>query len=99
MNKLRKHDIAGRVGGEEFCIVLPDTSLEEARIVAERIRESINSRDILIGKKQTIRVSASLGVCCSEELLRYDFEHLQSIADSRLYQAKKSGRNRVCTED
>ncbi|MEB7559549.1 cellulose biosynthesis regulator diguanylate cyclase DgcQ [Kluyvera cryocrescens] len=99
MNKLRKHDIAGRVGGEEFCIVLPDTSLEEARIVAERIRESINSREILIGKKQTIRVSASLGVCCSEELLRYDFEHLQSIADSRLYQAKKSGRNRVCTED
>lgn len=99
MNKIRKHDIAGRVGGEEFCIVLPETSLEQARVVAERIRESINAREILVGKKQTIRVSASLGVCCSEELYQYDFEHLQSIADSRLYQAKKGGRNRVSTED
>jgi len=99
MNKIRKEDIAGRVGGEEFCIVLPSTSLEEGRQIAERIRESINGREILVGKKQTIRVSASLGVCSSEELYRYDFEHLQSIADSRLYQAKNNGRNRVCAED
>lgn len=99
LNKIRKHDIAGRVGGEEFCIVLPETSLEQARAIAERIRESIYSREILVGKNQTIRVSASLGVCSSEELSRYDFQQLQSIADGRLYKAKEAGRNRVCTED
>ena len=99
LNKVRKSDIAGRVGGEEFCIVLPETSLEQALVIAERIRESIHSREILISRNQTLRMSASLGVCSSEELQRYDFQHLQSIADRRLYQAKQSGRNRVCAED
>lgn len=98
INKIRKSDIAGRVGGEEFCIVLPETSLEQAVVIAERIRESIYSREILISRNQTLRVSASLGVCSSEELQRYDFQHLQSIADGRLYQAKQGGRNRVCAE-
>lgn len=98
LNKVRKSDIAGRVGGEEFCIVLPETSLEQALVIAERIRESIYSREILISRNQTLRMSASLGVCSSEELQRYDFQHLQSIADRRLYQAKQSGRNRVCAE-
>lgn len=99
LNKVRKSDIAGRVGGEEFCIVLPETSLEQASLIAERIRESINSREILVGRNQTLRVSASLGVCSSDELERYDFQHLQSIADSRLYRAKQEGRNRVCSAD
>lgn len=98
INKIRKSDIAGRVGGEEFCIVLPETSLEQAVVIAERIRESIYSREILISRNQTLRVSASLGVCSSEELQRYDFQHLQSIADGLLYQAKQGGRNRVCAE-
>ena len=98
INKIRKSDIAGRVGGEEFCIVLPETSLEQAVVIAERIRERIYSREILISRNQTLRVSASLGVCSSEELQRYDFQHLQSIADGRLYQAKQGGRNRVCAK-
>lgn len=99
LNKIRKEDIAGRVGGEEFCLVLPNTSLAQAAVIAERIRESINSREILISRNQTIRVSASLGVCSSDELAQYDFQVLQSIADKRLYLAKTSGRNRVCAED
>ena len=99
LNKIRKEDIAGRVGGEEFCLVLPDTSLAQATVIAERIRESINSREILISRNQTIRVSASLGGCSSDELAQYDFQVLQSIADKRLYLAKTSGRNRVCAED
>lgn len=99
LNKIRKDDIAGRVGGEEFCIVLPGTSLAQAEVIAERIRDSINSREILIARKQTIRVSASLGVCSSEELEQYDFQHLQSVADKRLYQAKTGGQNQVCAKD
>lgn len=95
----REGDIAGRVGGEEFCVVLPGQSKAEACAVAERIRRRINRREILIGKSTTLRISASLGVSSSEEKGLYDFEYLQSIADKRLYLAKQNGRNRVCCED
>jgi len=92
---LRTNDVAGRVGGEEFCIVLPGLNLEEARRVAERIRSRIDSKEILVQKSTTLRISASFGVSCAQEKDNYDFEQLQSIADARLYQAKQSGRNRV----
>lgn len=50
---LRDKDIAGRVGGEEFCVVLPGMTLEEAAEVAEQIRERIDSKEILIKKSTT----------------------------------------------
>lgn len=96
---LRKNDVAGRVGGEEFCIVLPGLGLEEARGVAERIRCRINSKEILVKKSTTLRISASLGVSSAQENENYDFEQLQSVADARLYNAKQGGRNRVVWHD
>lgn len=96
---LRKNDVAGRVGGEEFCVVLPGLGLEEARGVAERIRCRINSKEIPVKKSTTLRISASLGVSSADETGNYDFEQLQSVADARLYQAKQSGRNRVVWRD
>lgn len=96
---LRKNDVAGRVGGEEFCVVLPGLGLEEARGVAERIRCRINSKEILVKKSTTLHISASLGVSSADETCNYDFEQLQSVADARLYQAKQSGRNRVVWRD
>ena len=98
-SKIRDTDIAGRVGGEEFCVVLPGASRETALEIAERIRSRINVREILVGKGTTMRISASLGVSSSDENGQYDFELLQSVADSRLYQAKQGGRNRVCATD
>ncbi|MRS89382.1 cellulose biosynthesis regulator YedQ [Enterobacteriaceae bacterium RIT714] len=96
---LRSSDVAGRVGGEEFCVALPGATAEQAVIVAERIRASVNSKEILILKSTTTRVTASLGVSSSEESDNADFEQLQSIADARLYQAKQQGRNQVvCRE-
>lgn len=97
--KIRTTDIAGRVGGEEFCIVMPGTSLEEACVIAERLRARIHSQEILIGKGSTLRISASFGVCGSEESGLYDIEYLQSVADKRLYFAKQNGRNQVCSSD
>ncbi len=94
-NALREHDVAGRVGGEEFCIVLPNTTTAMATRVAERIRNHISAKEFLIRKNTTLRISASLGVSSTEERGRYEFEHLQSIADRRLYLAKQNGRNRV----
>ncbi|MDR2264301.1 MAG: cellulose biosynthesis regulator YedQ [Enterobacter asburiae] len=96
---LRTNDVAGRVGGEEFCVVLPGIALDEAAEIAERIRSRINSKEILVKKSTTVRVSASLGVSCALEKGNYDFEQLQSIADARLYRAKQRGRNQVVWDD
>lgn len=96
---LRASDVAGRVGGEEFCVVLPETSLAQAERIAERIRQRLNEKEILVAKSTTLRISASLGVSGSQETDDYDFEQLQSLADRRLYLAKQAGRNRVCVGD
>jgi diguanylate cyclase (GGDEF)-like protein len=98
MSQVREGDIAGRVGGEEFCIVLPNTSLSQARAIAERIRLRINSREILLYNSVSLRISASLGVSSSDTADDVNFENLQSIADHRLYLAKQNGRNRVYAE-
>lgn len=98
-NSIRDPDIAGRVGGEEFCVLLPGSTLEDAAHVAERIRVRISSKEILVQKTQTIRISASLGVSSALETDNYDFQYLQSVADSRLYLAKRSGRNQVRSTD
>ena len=96
---LQGEDLAGRVGGEEFCIVLPGSTLLQAQHVAERIRERISRKEILVHNSQTIRISASLGVSSAEPSESYVFEYLQMVADGRLYLAKRGGRNRVCAED
>jgi len=96
---IRKADVAGRVGGEEFCVVLPGAGPEEAMQIAERIRERINDREILVKKSETTRISVSIGVSSALESDNYDFEQLQSVADARLYQAKQRGRNRVVGQD
>ncbi|MFB5743600.1 cellulose biosynthesis regulator diguanylate cyclase DgcQ [Cedecea sp. P7760] len=96
---LREEDVAGRVGGEEFCVLLPGTNLPAAAKVAERIRLRIHTKELLLMAGETIKISASFGVSCAHERHDYDFEHLQSIADRRLYKAKQNGRNQVCTQD
>lgn len=95
---IREGDFAGRVGGEEFCIVLPGTRLKEATAIAERIRIRVNSREILLGNSASLRITASFGVSCSEDSSDYSFENLQSVADHRLYLAKQNGRNQVCAD-
>ncbi|HEY1846392.1 MAG TPA: cellulose biosynthesis regulator diguanylate cyclase DgcQ [Buttiauxella sp.] len=94
---LRAEDVAGRVGGEEFSVVLPGATLEEASLVAERIRARINAKEIILKPQQTVKISASFGVSCATEHDDHDFERLQSLADQRLYKAKQAGRNQVCS--
>jgi diguanylate cyclase (GGDEF)-like protein len=59
---IREQDVAGRVGGEEFCVLLPGATLADATAVAEKIRQRISSKEIFVQKSKTIRVTASLGV-------------------------------------
>lgn len=96
---LRRYDVAGRIGGEEFCIVLPETTLADAQAVAERIRIRLAGKTILLNATTVFNVTLSAGVTSSEEQGDYNAERLQAVADRRLYQAKSGGRNRVCAED
>lgn len=98
-NTIGGQDIAGRVGGEEFCILLPCSTLEQAARVAELIRARIRGKEILVQKDTTLRITVSLGVSNASENGDYDFESLQSVADSRLYRAKNNGRDQVCSTD
>ena len=92
---LRKNDLAGRVGGEEFCVVLPETGLADAEKVAERMRERLAAKTILVNASQCFSVTLSAGVASSEEQGDYQATRLQAEADRRLYLAKSQGRNRV----
>lgn len=83
----------GRVGGEEFTILLPETPLEESVAIAELIRRSLAEKTLSCLSGQT--VTASFGVGWNAP--GTEFEHAYSHADAALYRAKNQGRNRVCT--
>lgn len=90
---LRRNDVVGRYGGEEFSLLLPETVGEGAKVVAERYRKRIEEYD-LVTKAGTLKLSASFGVA---ELApdMPDIDALVRRADAAMYQAKHEGRNRV----
>ena len=92
---LRESDIPARYGGEEFAVLLPYTHIEEAQIVGERLRKAVEEASIPIDKKN-INVTISMGLAEFEPTLTG--EELFKNADNALYEAKESGRNRVCIE-
>ena len=94
MGALREADLAGRIGGEEFLMVLPETDLSGARPFAERLRMAINSMPIPL-PSGALKITCSLGIA---ERTAADLEagQLLARADSAMYQAKSGGRDRVC---
>ena len=92
---LRESDIPSRYGGEEFAVLLPYTHIEEAKIVGERLRKAVETTPIPIDKKN-INVTISMGL--AEFTPQETGEDLFKRADSALYEAKESGRNRVCVD-
>lgn len=92
-DSVRGSDIVFRYGGEEFVVLLPDTNQEEAALIAERIRIGIESHTLAYGM-EVLNMTASLGV---SSLKRNDHpKDFIKRADAAMYQAKRSGRNRVC---
>lgn len=90
---LRKSDLIGRVGGEEFAIFLPDTGMDDAFRLADGIRKAISHSRLEIDGK-TVSYTVSLGVESSEPKDQ-SIDELFKRADLKLYGAKKKGRNRV----
>jgi len=91
-NHLRPHDLLVRYGGEEFAVLLPDTDLQQAKGVAERVRKAIS--DTTIQRDDlTFQVTISIGITSTQQ--EEKLEDLISKADQALYRAKKLGRNRV----
>lgn len=102
--ELREYDIASRYGGEEFAILLPDTSPDEAYKVAERLRKQvekkkINIEELKIEGVKEISVTISIGVSLYIPDKMKDPNDLYKSADKGLYIAKESGRNRVVVSD
>jgi len=92
-SSLRDNDLFGRLGGEEFAAILVETDLSEALLVAERIRQLVESSSLKVESK-FIRCTISIGIECMGEA--YDsLESLMIDADKALYSAKAGGRNRV----
>lgn len=89
--RLRKSDIFGRWGGEEFLIILPETKLKSAMDIAEKLRQMIENNKF----KKIDTLTCSFGVV--ELQKEDDFDRIMMKADRALYQAKSNGRNRVET--
>jgi two-component system cell cycle response regulator len=102
--ELRLSDALGRFGGEEFVVLLIDADLESATIVAQRIRASIADAPFELASGEILPISVSIGVATLDDFERDHAiegvaQQLVAHADSALYQAKESGRNRVVTFD
>jgi len=95
LSTLRKNDIVGRIGGEEFAVLLPDTGREDAMDAAERLRAALAAANVPLSGDQPLRFTASFGVAtlCGKDA---NIDILLNKADQALYRAKGEGRNRVC---
>ncbi|NHB59007.1 GGDEF domain-containing protein [Acinetobacter sp. 194] len=91
----RQADIAARYGGEEFVVILPNTPLQGAKIVAERLCTNTRLASVEIDTGERLSVTISIGVhsCVPEH--SHDWEPLVAAADQALYEAKRNGRNQV----
>ena len=90
---VRDSDVAARWGGEEFALVLPGTGAEGGALLAERIREIVESRVVQAPDGADVRLTGSFGVASFPEC--EEFGELLAAADSALYGAKREGKNRV----
>ena len=94
---LRASNVIGRIGGEEFVVLAPDTGLEQALVLAERIRETVETTPLLVdGHLLQLTVSIGAVVAAPGE---HDVKGLLQRADAALYAAKRAGRNRVMAAD
>jgi len=91
---VRRTDLVGRLGGEEFIVLLPNTAQEAAGKLAEKLRRRLETSPT-VWEAGSIPVTASIGLAGTTAAEKRDFETLYTSADRALYQAKERGRNQV----
>ena len=91
---LRPSDMPVRYGGEEFTVFLPNTTVDNAKIIAERLRAGVEKIRVALSTGEVINVTISVGF--TERQAGDTVESIIKRADDALYHAKESGRNRVC---
>jgi diguanylate cyclase (GGDEF)-like protein len=95
---IREGDLIARLGGEEFMIILPNTSLKEANNIAERIRKAIEE-SVLDTNNNEVSITVSIGLTSTKQEKEFmSYELLFKTADEALYEAKNTGRNVVITK-
>lgn len=95
---LRDYDRAGRFGGEEFALVLPQTRAVDALRIAERVRASIAGMSIIVpaaAGAERVHVTVSVGVAALDSGMKRDYPELMATADAAMYRAKAGGRDQV----
>lgn len=92
--QIRREDALGRIGGEEFAILLPETGVEAGRMLAERLRGAIERQLAQLGAEAGVTVTCSIGGV-SLTRAHSEFSDLMAQSDSALYDAKHAGRNQV----
>lgn len=98
MSEVRTTDIVCRYGGEEFAMIFPETHLNLAVKVADRIRNQIASRPLIVEDKE-IAITASMGISVYMKTSVLDIDDFIESVDKYLYEAKQSGRNCICHID
>jgi two-component system, cell cycle response regulator len=94
---VRNEDVVARYGGEEFAVISRAINLEGARVLAERLRRMVEALQVDVGAAVPLRVTCSIGAAAFPESPNVqNGVELVEVADSALYRAKNSGRNRVC---
>jgi diguanylate cyclase (GGDEF)-like protein len=89
----REYDVLARIGGEEFALLLPETDLPQAQVVAERLRSEVAANSLVVASR-SIPATISIGVATSLDAMN-SISELMKAADQALYDAKHAGRNRV----
>lgn len=95
----REIDRLGRYGGEEFMVLLPDTSIDDAEVFVERVRREVARHPFNIGRSEPLRMTTSAGIATYPHERINSPETLVRVADEALYAAKTSGRNLVVRFD
>jgi diguanylate cyclase (GGDEF)-like protein len=94
--QVRDFDVAARLGGEEFAILLPQTTAEAATVVAARTRDTLAASPIPVSNEATVQLSASFGI--AESSPGQTTDELLRRADEALYAAKRAGKNRYVVD-
>jgi diguanylate cyclase (GGDEF)-like protein len=96
----RDCDLAARIGGEEYALLLPDTKCQDAVRIARRIHEVIADHQFVLAENQEISVTVSIGICTLSQIIGiFEKEKLYNYADQALYYSKQIGRNSVSVYD